>query len=1089
VRPDQLAVPGDIVSPPRSQEPAVPRDDAPATRVLRRPEATPNPSWPGPGWPQVRGYQILSVIGSGGMGIVYKAQHRELRRIVAVKTLGGSVLVDPELRERFRAEAEAVARLQHPNIVQVFETGTVEPLPGAARPSPFMALEYVDGGSLAQRAGKPQPPRPAAALVEKLARAVHSAHCLGVVHRDLKPANVLLTRDGEPKIADFGIAKQLGAEGDAAGACLTQTGTVVGTPEYMAPEQAAGAAPTPAVDIYALGVILYELLTGRVPFQAASPLATLDLLRWQEPVAPRRFQPGLPRDLETICLKCLEKEPARRYASAEALAGDLRRFLDDRPILARRVGSIEKVARWCKRNPSAAASLAGVVGTFLAAFALVTLSSWRSEQARAEAAGQRDEAQRREKAERWERYRANLVAAASAFQVHDIGGARRSLEDAPEEYRNWEFCYFHSQLDLARHVLEVFPGGANDGRISADGRRVVLCADQALRVWDTVDRREVLSVQGSEEWGCLDISPDGRTLAYRVPDNTVVLRDVDTNRVRAVLRGHEQPVHTVCFSGDGARLLTGSREQTVRLWDARSGRLLRAFRLDPPAPSRLEISPDGRRMISAVVESGTVRVWDLDTGAPLASLPGHEQLHWGVTLSEHGERLLTGDHYPGHTIRLWDGVTGGLLGVLCGHTNRVTDSAFSPDGARLATCSWDQTVRLWDGATGRPVATLKGHRGRVNRLCFSPDGRRLASASEDHTVRLWDAATGEALTVLHGHMGQVFWVRYTPDGGGIVSVAQDGTARLWDARAAENDGLLRGHMTYTYGVAFHPDGERLASASWDGTARLWDAATGRQLAVLAHGDGAIVTSVAFHPSGSILATRARDAVRLWDVASGREVHRWSVPTDSWRDTRLAFNPGGALLASGATGRVIRVWDVDRRAEVAVLRGHQDEVRDVAFSPDGRWLASVADQGDPVVRIWDVARWEEAQALEGHTAGGYAVAFNRDGTLLASGATDGTVRLWDTVTWKEVAVLKHGTNVYGVAFSTDGTRLACACADNSIRFWDLATHQEVVELRDHGAYVHQVAFSPDGTRLVSASGDGTVRVRDTVRPQDRVAGSR
>jgi WD40 repeat protein len=1065
------------------ERPAFPAgEEGPAVSPRRVPGTEPKLARQDPGSLRVRGYQILSVIGSGGMGIVYMARHRDLNRLVALKTLGGPALTDPEIRERFRAEAEAVARLQHPNIIQVYETGTVEDPGGADGPVPFIALEFVDGGSLARLTDKPQPPRLAAALVEKIAAAVHSAHRMGVIHRDLKPDNVLLTGDGEPKIGDFGVAKQFGPEGDAAGRFMTQPGTALGTPEYMAPEQAACATPTPAMDIYALGVILYELLTARVPFQATSPLATLDLVRFQEPVPPRQLQPGLPLDLETICLKCLEKEPSRRYASAEALAADLRRFLDDRPILARRVSSAGKAARWCKRNPLAAASVAAVAGTFLAAFALVSWSCWRAEKARAEEARLRNEAQRREQAERWQEYRAALVASAGAFQVYDVGGARRSLEAAPEEYRNWEWRYFHSQLDRARHVLPAFPEGARGGSISADGRRVVLLADGAVRVWDAVERREVLSFQGPREMSLVQLGPQGRMLAYRAPDNTVVLRDVDSGGVRAVLRGHAQPVHTVCITGDGARLVTGSDEPTVRVWDARTGRLLRAHRLDRPAPRCLNISPDGRRLTSAVTDSGTVRVWDLETGALLANLPGHEHPLQGVTLSQHGERVLTAESYPGNTVRLWDGVTGRLLGVLRGHSNLATDSVFSPDGTRVATCAWDQTVRLWDGATGRPVATLLGHRGGVNRLSFSPDGKCLASAAQDHTVRLWDAQTGEALTVLHGHTGPVYWVSHTPDGS-IVSVSEDGTARIWDAGAAERNGILRGHSKFVYGVAFHPDGQRVASASWDGTARLWDAAAGQQLAVLPHGDGAIVSSVAFHPSENILATRTRDAVRLWDAASGRELHRWDVPNGGWRDTRLAFNRPGNLLASGCTGREIRVWDVDSRAEVAVLRGHQDEVRDVAFSPDGRWLASVADQEDRAVRIWDLTRRELAHALEGHTAGGYAVAFNRDGTLLASGATDGTARLWDTATWKEVAVLKHTANVYGVAFTPDGTRLACGCADNSVHFWDVGSRQEVAELRGHGSYVHQVAFSPDGTRLVSASGDGTVRVWNTARPDD------
>ncbi len=1076
-------------SPTLLKAPATPTDeDDRATDVLSADGRWPGRARQGPGWPQVRGYEMLSVIGAGGMGIVYKARHGALNRTVALKTLRGAG-VDLHFSERLRAEAEAVARLQHPNIVQVFEIGTAEWRPGEAWAGPFIALEFVDGGSLARRTDKAQPPRPAAALVEKLARAVHCVHRLGIVHRDLKPANVLLTADGEPKIADFGLAKQVGTEHDAAGRSLTLDGTLMGTPEYMAPEQATGAAPTPAVDIYALGVILYELLTARVPFQAASSVETMDLARSQEPVSPRRLRPGLPRDLETVCLKCLEKEPARRYATAEALADDLRRFLDDRPVLARRAGSFEKVGRWCRRNPSAAASLAAVAGTFLAAFVLVNLSYWRSERARAEEARQRGEAQRREKSERWERYRANLVAAASALEVYNVGSAGGALEAAPEEHRNWEWRHFHSRLDLAEHVLPVFDGAAGDGNLSADGRRVLLVAGKTARVWDTVGRREVLAFEGPEGFAHAQLSPDGRTVAYRTSQTEVVLRDVDTGRIRAALPGDDRIVDFVSFTLDGTHLATGSDEQPFRFWDVQTGRLVGSSALGGGRHTSVCFSADGRRIASSAPGAAPVRVWDVESGSVLATLPDSGYSFHSAGFNERANRILTVESYPSDTMRLWETATGRLVCAMRGHGNTVTHFAFSPDGTRIASSSRDQTVGLWDAATGRSIAVLRGHRGWVNWVSFSPDGKRLVSASDDHTVRLWDATTGGELAVLPGHTGNVFEVGYTADGGSIVSLSQDGTVRVWDGRAVENDGTLRGHTGFVYGVAFHPDGKRVASASWDGTARIWDATTGRETARLAHGDKAIVTAVAFDPSGKLLATRARDAVRLWDVASGREVHRWDAPGDFWRDTRLAFSPRGDLLAAGCAGCAIRIWDVASRAEVAVLRGLPDQVRDLAFSPDGRWLAWVSERADPVVRVWDVARKEQVHALAGHTAGGYAVAWSADGTLLASGASDGTVRLWETATWTEVGVLKHGTNVYGVAFTPDGTRLACACADNSIRFWDVGTRQQVAELRGHGAYVHQVAFSPDGTRLVSASGDGTVRVWDTVRHQDRVAGGR
>ena len=297
-------------------------------------------------FPEVAGYEILGELGRGGMGVVYKARQVRLNRLVALKMILAGEHAGTEAAVRFLAEAEAVARLQHPHIVQIYAFGDQDG-------RPYFAMEYVAGGSLADRLdGTPWPAGDAARLVETLARAIHEAHRQGIVHRDLKPANVLLTADGTPKVADFGLAKWLDVE-----AGLTRTDHVLGTPSYMAPEQAEGGATQvgPAADVYALGAILYELLTGRPPFRAATALETLEQVKSAEPIAPGRLQPGLPRDLETICLKCLRKEPARRYAGADALAEDLRRFGAGEPILARPVSGVERAWRWCRRKPALAA--------------------------------------------------------------------------------------------------------------------------------------------------------------------------------------------------------------------------------------------------------------------------------------------------------------------------------------------------------------------------------------------------------------------------------------------------------------------------------------------------------------------------------------------------------------------------------------------------------------------------------------------------------------------------------------------------------------------------------------------------------------
>jgi len=1036
----------------------------------------------GPNAPRAPGYDIGPIIGSGGMGVVYQARHRDLNRTVALKMLRGEALADREFRDRFRCEAEAMARLQHPHIIQVFEIGSAEAAAEGVCASPFIALEFVEGGSLARQTATPQPARGAAEVVEKLARAAHFAHQLGVVHRDLKPANVLMTGAGEPKIADFGLAKQLETQRDTAGRFATQAGTIMGTPEYMAPEQAAEAAPTPAVDIYALGVILYELLTARVPFQGATPIETITLAAQQDPVSPRRLQPGLSRDLETICLKCLEKDPGRRYSSALALADDLRRFLDGRSILARRASGMEQLTRWCRRNPPVAASLAGIAATVLIAFLLVSRSYWQVEKALHQEEAHRHEAERKEKAERWERYRANITAAGNSLDVFDASGVRRNLVSSPEEHRNWEWRHFRSRTDLAKLVLSSDGAFFGGWLISGDGNRVVLLGDDnVVRLINAVSGKTVRVLRASSKIRETLVTPNGGLLVHFRDDESFDLWDAASDRIQVVRHGHGARPSTRAVSADGTRILTAGADLTVRVWETASGRSVSAFRPFAAAFRDVQISPNGRRVFVVNSDTREAGVWNADTGILISRLSTGGDDVVGGNFNRKGTQLVTMTRYPNCDMKLWDVETGRLLGVMSGHENAVLSRSFSPDDTRVATCSMDQTIRLWDGHTGEFIAALRGHKGWVNDVAFSPDGKRLVSASQDYTLRVWDGRTGAPRTVLPGHAAEVTRVAYTPDGNGIVSLSNNGVVRLWDTQMVERDGVLRGHTQFVYNVAYHPDGARVVSGSWDGTARVWDIKSGRQLLTVDHGKNSIVVAVGIHPNGKTFASRTRDALHLWDLESGREIHCWNTPSDSWRHTRIAFSSDGALLASGGVDGKIHVWDFESRAEIAVLEGHTDVVRDVAFSPDGQWLASAGESSDKTIRIWSVAEKRQVHVLKAHRDCVYCLGFNKDGSILASGSKDGTVRLWDTANWTETAILKHGTNVYSVAFTPDGSRLACACANNSIRLWDVSKAQEIVDLRGHDAYVHAIAFSPDGGKLVSASGDFTLRVWSTKRP--------
>ena len=829
-------------------------------------------------------------------------------------------------------------------------------------------------------------------------------------------------------------------------------------------------------------------------------LDTLRLVGEKEPIPPLQLNPAIDRDLNTICLKCLEKRPDRRYASAAALAEDLQRFLERRPIAARPIGRTEILARWCRRHPGAAT----VAGVFFLIFvaAIIAALEFRAARDRADSARQSADAARqsadtarqaanveRSKAvqaadgERWERYRSNMIAATSALELHNVSAARIALEAAPKEHRNWEWKHLYHRLDTSQHVFSMAKASRRS-ELSAFGEKALMIdSGERLRLWDLRARKDISAFGPNDRLWLARLSPDGRSVVF-LDSGVIVVRDLDSGKRlpgEVPLRGK---AGDATFSPDGKRLgITIFDEKGVLIWEVATGKLLHDLRGHKDVPEAVAFSPDGKWIATAGSTDKTTRFWHADTGKPGPVIPADGRVR-DVFFSQDSSRLLSVEEYPSNVVRVIDTATGKQLGVLRGHGNVVRAAAVRPDGKQIATGGLDQTVRLWDGQAYQPLATLQGHKGWIYNIAYSPDGKRLLSASQDHTVRLWDTADGTPLAVLYGHTADVMDAKFSADGATIISASNDGAVRVWNSQQVERNGVLRGHSKFVYGVAFHPDNERVASASWDGTVRLWEATTCRELAVLNHAEGTFVTSVAFHPDGKLLASLGRDdCVRLWDIDSHTEVHRFLLPTDSWRDSRVAFSPRGDFLAAGSKDANIHVWDVKRRVEVAKLQGHRATIRDLAFAPDGKWLATASEE-NPRLQIWNAATFKIEHTLEGHAAGVYALAVSADGKKLASASTDGIVRLWDTESWKEVTTLKNGTPVYSLAFLPDGTRLACACANNTSSFWDMATNQLVTELHGHGEYVHQVAFSSDGTRLVSSSGDKTVRVWDSMSAPER-----
>jgi WD40 repeat protein/tetratricopeptide (TPR) repeat protein/tRNA A-37 threonylcarbamoyl transferase component Bud32 len=959
----------------------------------------------------VPGYEVLGVLGRGAMGVVYKARHIKLNRLVALKMiLSGAHASEQELA-RFRSEAEAVARLQHPEIVQIYEIGEHQGLP-------YFSLEFVDGGSVQQHlAGTPQPPGAAAQLLEPLARAVHAAHQRGIVHRDLKPANVLLTRDGAPKVSDFGLAKQLDADSGR-----TQSGAILGTPSYMAPEQAAGRSKEvgPLADVWALGAILYETLTGSPPFRGATVRDTLEQVCTQDPVPPRRLQPKVPRDLETICLKCLHKEPQGRYGSAEALAEDLGRWQRGEPVLAQPPSLGYLLGKFVRRYrvPLGAATvvlLAGVVGV-VAAFVQISAAYDREKTANEDA-----------------QQKAQVANTALGRETEARLAVQKALADLEAR-----------QSQLARSFCEVSDREFRSGNVQ-DSVNWMLRAYEVAPVTDTLraSYRHLLAGQG---------------------------------RLLEKPLGHEGKVWAVTFSPDGQLAMTGSEDGTARLWHTATGRPVGQPLRHDGWVFAVAFSPNGRLALTGSGDvfkrTGEARFWDTATGKAVGQPLRPEGLVRRVAFSADGQLVLTsgGDDRKGEA-RVWATATGQPVGQPLRHEGSLDAAAFSPDGRLVLTGSHDKTARLWEAATGKPVGQPLRHGGVVYAVAFSPDGRLALTGSMDRTARLWETATGQPVGQPFRHGDSVGAVVFSPDGRLALTASLDGTARLWETATGRPVGQPLRHGGWVDAVAFSPDGRLALTGSRDHTAMLRETATGRPVAQPLSHDAEVV-AVAFSPDGRWALTGSWDhTARLWDMAAVQPVgqpfrHRAGVGA-------VAFSPDGRLALTGSMDRTARLWNTATGRAVGLPFRHTDAIMTVAFSSDGRLALTGTGMGGTKgeVRLWDVATAHAIATVrhEGHV---WAVAFSPDGQLVLTGGDDKTARLWEAATGKPVGQpLRHGGLVSAVAFSPDGRLALTGCGDHTAQLWEVATGKPVNDAFRHGGLVSAVAFSPDGRLALTGSGDG------------------
>ncbi len=1045
-------------------------------------------------------YKLLERIGEGGMAVVYMAeQETPVRRKVALKII--KLGMDTKgVIARFEAERQALAMMDHPGIAKVFDGGATQ------TGRPYFVMELVRGVPITEYCDEHKlSTQDRLGLFIQVCQAIQHAHQKGIIHRDIKPSNILVTlRDGVPipKVIDFGVAKAT-EQRLTDKTLFTQFQAFIGTPAYMSPEQAlmGGLDVDTRADIYALGVLLYELLTGRTPFEPKDLMRTgLDecrrTIREREPARPstrvatligdeltttaerRQIESArlvhlLRADLDWIVLKCLEKDRTRRYESASGLAMDIERYLDGEPVLARPPSTLYKLRKFVRRNKAVVAVavillLAAMVSTRQA----VRATRAEREQNRLRTVAQSallQEAHQRQRAEAEQlaalrrAYNSDMNLVQQALAANNYGrvvGLLNRYKPTPDEpdLRQWEWRYFWNQSrSEAAFAFPRQPDAVREVTLSPNGR-VLASSDMhgALKLWDLTGRTEIAAI---EEPGL-----NGRALA---------------------------------FSHDGmlmaAPVERGRRQSSVRLWTV-AGRIVKA---EVPCEGRIQslaFTPDDTKLL-ILGEDMALHIWDIESrqieSRPAPAAPRG----WALARPAFSPSRDTIAFIDGPRIRIVDTMTGSDRAEAEAFEDGTASLAFSPDGTLLAIGpSFTETVtyiKLISVASGEEVGRLTGHVSWVPGLAFTPDGRQLVSSGADQTVRVWDIATGQETATLHGHLSEVYCVAVSPDGRTLVSGCKDGTLFGWDTTRVEHQNRFETLATPVVDLEFLPDGQGMLSADFDGTVSLWDTETLREIEpvtalgrdvdrLLISSDGTRVIAGTRHGEVRILdwttqlvvatlneapgrdrrvalvglidndhtlvVMAGNSTVRLLDVASLQTIQEWSIEGVGPRfRSRPALSADGRLLVTAGFDGQMTFLDLVTGQAQTIETDQPWGVSDMTFSRDGSLLVTSSSEG--TICLWDLARRQIKDVLRGHLIGVEAVALSPDGQRLASGSQgDEAVKLWDVTAWHEVGTLTgEGLIKGGLKFSPDGNLIAAINARGKAHLWRAPSFDEIARL--------------------------------------------